>query len=354
MTRITVGLDKDGYEIVISRKIICEIGNITSGLHKTKKCCIVSQNNIFKYYGLDLYKSLKRAGYQVFLFLLPDGEKAKSLDKCSSLYSYLLEKNFDRDSLLIALGGGVVGDLTGFVAATYMRGIPYIQVPTTLLSSIDSSVGGKTGINFDGVKNIVGSFYQPKLVVVDIDTFKTLPKEEFRAGLGEVIKYAILEGEDFFIELENSIHELSPNNPYLETIIKRCCKNKVKIVEADEKEKKGTRMLLNLGHTMGHSLEILTGWKHGEAVACGIVFASIFSNHLGFLSANDLKRITNLIKNAGLPYKMPDNLNFKHARNLINKDKKQSQGKINWVLPHKIGDVRIYSSSLSEINFFKK
>lgn len=345
MDKLRIGLKQNSYDIIFSNDVFNEIPHQMSFLKNIKMCCIVSQNNIFKHHGLTLYKALNKAGFKVHIHIIPDGEVAKSTNYCNKLYKFLLAKNYDRHSLLVAFGGGVVGDLTGFVAATYMRGIPYIQIPTTLLSSVDSSVGGKTGINFGGVKNIVGSFYQPKLVFINTDFLETLPFDEFKSGLGEVIKYAILDGEEFFAELYDNIHLINPSHDKLPEIIKRCCAIKTKIVEADEKETTGARMLLNLGHTMGHAVEILAGFKHGEAVSIGVAYASKLSNKLGYLSEYDTNRIIKIIKKSGLPWQIPRHLSTEDLFTLIEKDKKQSKGNMNWVLPHGIGDVRIHSIS---------
>ena len=350
MDKLHIDLGQDSYDILFSRDALNEIQDQLDLITNHKMCCIVSQNNIFRHHGLKLYKTLIRAGFKVHVHIIPDGEVAKSTDYCKRLYEFLLAKNYDRHSLLIAFGGGVVGDLAGFVAATYMRGIPYIQIPTTLLSSVDSSVGGKTGINFGGVKNIVGSFYQPKLVFIDTEFLETLSTDEFKSGLGEVIKYAILDGEEFFSDLYDTIHLINPSYDKLPSIIKKCCAIKAKIVEADEKETTGSRMLLNLGHTMGHAVEVLGNFKHGEAVSIGIAYEAELSKKLGYLSDHDTSRIIEIIKKAGLPWQIPHHLNNEDLFKLVEKDKKQSGGNMNWVLPHGIGDVRIHSIPLNKRN----
>jgi len=346
--KLHIDLGQNSYDILFSHDALNEIPRQLELLTKHKMCCIVSQNNIFKHHGLKLYKALKRAGFKVYIHIVPDGEVAKSTEYCSRLYQFLLEKNYDRHSPLIAFGGGVVGDLTGFIAATYMRGIPYIQIPTTLLSSVDSSVGGKTGINFGGVKNIVGSFYQPKLVFVNTKFLETLSLDEFKSGLGEVIKYAILDGEEFFDDLYDIIDLINPNHDKLPLIIKKCCAIKAEIVENDEKETTGSRMLLNLGHTMGHAVEVLGNFKHGEAVSIGIAYEAELSKKLGYLSDYDTGRIIEMIKKSGLPWQVPSYLKDEDLFRLVEKDKKQSGGNMNWVLPHSIGDVRIHSIPLKK------
>jgi len=348
--KLHIDLGQDSYDILFSQDALNEIPAQLRALGNYKMCCIVSQNNIFKHHGLKLYKALTRAGFKVHVHIVPDGEIAKSSSYCNRLYEFLLARNYDRHSPLIAFGGGVVGDLTGFVAATYMRGMPYIQVPTTLLSAVDSSVGGKTGINFGGVKNVVGSFYQPKLVFVNTEFLETLSPDEFRSGLGEVIKYAVLDGEEFFNDLHDTIQLINPGYDKLPSIIKKCCAIKAKIVEADEKETSGSRMLLNLGHTMGHAVEVLGKFKHGEAVSIGIVYEAKLAQKLGYLPDRDTDRIIEIIKKSGLPWQVPGNLDNEDLFKLIEKDKKQSGGNMNWVLPYGIGDVRIHSLPLDRRN----
>jgi len=345
--KLHIDLGHHSYDILFSHAIN-EIPYQLDLLTNHRVCCIVSQNNIFKHHGFKLYNALKKAGFKVHIHIIPDGEKAKSSDYCNRLYKFLLEKNYDRHSFLIAFGGGVVGDLTGYVAATYMRGIPYIQIPTTLLSSVDSSVGGKTGINFGGVKNIVGSFYQPKLVFINTGFLETLPFDEFKSGLGEVIKYAILDSEEFFVSLHNTINLIGYSYDKLPLIIKKCCAIKAKIVEADERETTGSRMLLNLGHTMGHAVEVLGDFKHGEAVSIGIAYEAELSKKLGYLSDDDTSRIIEIIKKSRLPWQVPSHLSNEALSMLIGKDKKQSGGNMNWILPHGIGDVRIHSIPLKD------
>jgi 3-dehydroquinate synthase len=349
MHNLNVGLGQNSYKINICQGGLKKLGVQISRLISTNKCCLVTQRQVFKHHGLKAYASLRRQGYRVHLYLLPDGEKAKSLKESAKLYRYLMDNEFDRGSFLIALGGGVVGDLTGFVASTYMRGLPYVQLPTTLLSAVDSSIGGKTGVNFNGVKNIVGSFYQPKLVLIDLDTIRTLSTQEFKAGLAEVIKYAILSGDEFFALLENEIDKIEQEPLLLQQIVATCCEIKKQIVERDEKEKLKERMLLNLGHTMGHAIEISTNWRHGEAVAAGTVFASKYANKLGYLNNQDLAKIISLIKKTTLPWEIPKNLEMNTLKKLIYNDKKRTTEKINWVLPHKIGDVRVHPISLSKM-----
>ncbi|MEW6621693.1 MAG: 3-dehydroquinate synthase [Bacillota bacterium] len=348
MKTLEINLDKDSYDIIIDKGVLSRSGSLTSSLHKNMVCCIVTQREIFKHHGPLIYNSFRRENYKTLFYLLPSGEEAKKTDVLEGFYRYLLDKNFDRQSLIVAFGGGVVGDLAGFAASTYMRGIPYVQIPTTLLSAVDSSVGGKTGLNFNGVKNVIGSFYQPRLVLIDVNTLRSLPKDEFTSGLGEIIKYAILSGEEMFNLIQSHIEKIGPDSPSLINIIKECCQIKGQIIAADEKEQSGLRMLLNLGHTLGHAIEMITGWRHGEAIALGLALESKFAHELGYLSERDLVRIINLIKKAGLPVQAPI-IDSRLIKALITKDKKMVNNRINWVLPHSIGDVRIHTLEISKI-----
>jgi 3-dehydroquinate synthase len=255
----------------------------------------------------------------------------------------MLEMKCDRKSVLIALGGGVVGDLTGFTAATFQRGIPFIQIPTTLLSQVDSSVGGKTAVNHPRGKNMIGAFYQPKLVVIDLNTLSTLPKNQLRAGLSEVVKYGVIADEKLFVFLENNIQKiLSLDSKCLEYIVKTSCAIKARIVEKDERESK-YRMILNFGHTFGHAIETLTNYTeylHGEAISIGMVQAALLSVESGLCNKDLPKRITNLLKELGLPIQAHD-LKSKDIIESMRHDKKNSHNKLRFVLPKSIGSVEI-------------
>jgi 3-dehydroquinate synthase len=258
----------------------------------------------------------------------------------NTIYSELLKNKADRNITLIALGGGVIGDITGFAAATYMRGVNFIQMPTTLLSQVDSSVGGKTGINHPQGKNMIGAFYQPKCVITDVNVLKTLPSRELSAGLAEVIKYGLIRDSKFFEWLEDNIQSLTEMNPeYLTEAILRSCQNKADVVEADEFES-GIRAILNLGHTFGHAIEVAEGygnWLHGEAVGVGMVMAARLSQCMGWLSDEDVKRIVRLIKNAGLPTE-PPKISVEKYLALMMLDKKTKDGQINLVLQKAMGE----------------
>lgn len=274
--------------------------------------------------------------------ILPDGEQYKNIATIETIYSSLLEKHCDRNTTLIALGGGVIGDITGFAAATYQRGVHFIQVPTTLLAQVDSSVGGKTGVNHALGKNMIGCFYQPRCVIADLGTLETLDDRELSAGIAEIIKYGLIRDTEFFIWLENNIQKLVDKDPEtLAYAVHRSCENKAQIVAEDELEQSGKRALLNYGHTFGHAIETGTGyrsWLHGEAVACGMLMAARLSIKQGWLTKQDYFRIETLIKAANLPTQVPKNMNVDEFLQLMSVDKKVRAGKLYLVLLNKIGD----------------
>jgi len=278
--------------------------------------------------------------------LLPDGEVYKTLDVLNNIFSALLENRCDRKTTLIALGGGVVGDMTGFAAATYQRGVPFIQIPTTLLAQVDSSVGGKTGVNHPLGKNMIGAFHQPQCVIIDTDTLNTLPDKELSAGLAEVIKYGLIGNPDFFVWLEQNLDKLLKRDPVaLGFAIQRSCADKASVVAADEREE-GNRALLNLGHTFGHAIETGAGygaWLHGEAVAAGLCMAADLSRRLGWLAPQDVARIEKLVQRAGLPTRAPRSLSGAQLRALMGVDKKVEAGKLRLVLPKGLGHAVISS-----------
>ena len=271
--------------------------------------------------------------------VLPDGEKYKNSETLNSIYDELLKDHSERNTALIALGGGVIGDITGYAAATYLRGVPFIQIPTTLLSQVDSSVGGKTGINHPLGKNMIGAFYQPGVVLADTSTLDTLPDKEMRAGIAEVIKYGLIRDLPFLEWLEANIENLlARDKPALQYAIARCCQNKAEVVGKDERES-GERALLNLGHTFGHAIENGMGygvWLHGEAVAAGTIMATDLSRRLGWLNEPEVARVRKLFERAGLPVVAP-HLGIEKYLQLMSVDKKVEDGKIRFVLLKALG-----------------
>jgi 3-dehydroquinate synthase len=278
--------------------------------------------------------------------VLPDGEVHKTLDGVNNIFTALLENRCDRKTTLIALGGGVVGDMTGFAAATYQRGVPFIQIPTTLLAQVDSSVGGKTGVNHALGKNMIGAFHQPQCVIVDTDTLDTLPDKELSAGLAEVIKYGLIGNPEIFVWLEQNLDKLlARDRPALAYAIERSCADKASVVAADEREA-GSRALLNLGHTFGHAIEAGAGygaWLHGEAVAAGMCMAADLSRRLGWLAPQDAARIEKLVQRARLPTRAPRSLSGAQLRELMRVDKKVEAGQLRLVLPRGLGHAVITS-----------
>jgi len=304
------------------------------------KVGIVTNRTVASRYLTRVQGSLDEAGYETVVLTVPDGEEYKSMTSLATIYDRLIEHRFDRGSTLFALGGGVIGDLTGFAAATFLRGINYIQLPTTLLAQVDASVGGKTAVNHERGKNLIGAFYQPRMVVIDVRTLDTLPTREYVAGIAEVIKYGVIEDADFFAYLESHLGQLLSIEPkVVEHVIATSCRIKAAVVEQDEREK-DRRAILNFGHTLGHALESFTDYErflHGEAVAIGMVQAAILSVKHGLCSTAQLSRIKKLIRSAGLPWQMPDDIGVERLLASMEVDKKSLAGKIKFVLCDGIG-----------------
>ncbi len=341
MSILHVELDTRSYPIYIDQGLL-ESSSLVSQHIRGKRVCIISNTIVQPLYLSLLKESLK--DFDVDEVILPDGESQKSLLNFDIIMSHLLAGAHGRDSTLIALGGGVIGDITGFAAACYQRGIDFIQIPTTLLSQVDSSVGGKTAVNHPLGKNMIGAFYQPTSVFIDINTLKTLPVREFNAGMSEVIKYGILGDYDFFVWLEENIELIKSGEPKtLSKMIEVCCQLKANIVSEDEKEG-GIRALLNLGHTFGHAIEADQGygkWLHGEAVATGMILAAKLSVELKFLDVSDLCRIESLITAFDLPILAPDNMGFDEFICHMKRDKKNLAGKLRFIIPTRIGQSEI-------------
>jgi len=348
MTILHVDLDTRSYPIYIDQGLLAS-SNLVSKHIRGNRVCIVSNTVVQPLYLSLLKTSLK--DFDIDEVILPDGESEKSLLNFEIIMSHLLNGSHGRDSTLIALGGGVIGDITGFAAACYQRGIDFIQIPTTLLSQVDSSVGGKTAVNHPLGKNMIGAFYQPTSVFIDINTLTTLPKREFSAGMAEVIKYGILGDYNFFVWLEENITAIKSSDANtLTKMIETCCQLKANIVSADEKEG-GVRALLNLGHTFGHAIESDQGygkWLHGEAVATGMVLAAKLSVKLGLLNTSDLRRIEALIEAFDLPLLAPDNMGFDEFICHIKRDKKNLAGKLRFIVPTAIGQSEIRDNITEE------
>jgi len=343
LTTVVVELGDRSYPIHIGSGLLSNRELLIPHI-KGKQVCIITNDVVAPLYLEKLKTTL--TGFELSEFILPDGEAEKTLDNIAKIYDALLSDRLDRNVTLIALGGGVVGDMAGFAAATYLRGVNFIQVPTTLLAQVDSSVGGKTGVNRPLGKNMVGAFYQPQCVIADTDTLNTLPDKELSAGLAEVIKYGLINNLEFFNWLEANINNLAARNEdSLVQAIKMSCEEKAAIVSADEKET-GIRVILNLGHTFGHAIEAAMGygsWLHGEAVATGMLMAADLSCRMRKLSVEDVARIKALLIAAGLPVVPPEAITKSEYLSLMSRDKKNVEGSIRFVLLEKLGKALVTS-----------
>ena len=346
MSRITVSLPQNSYEIAIAPDSLSQLGEKMKQLKLGKKVLVVSNPEIFGHYGDICLKSLQDAGFETYKHLIPAGEVHKHLQSIEQLYDTALNHHLERSSTLVALGGGVIGDMTGFAAATWLRGINFVQVPTSLLAMVDASVGGKTGVNHPQGKNLIGAFYQPKLVLIDPNVLETLPEREFRAGMSEVIKYGVIWDAELFSLLEqaNDISSFANmDSNLLSTILESSCQAKADVVSKDEKET-GLRAILNYGHTIGHAIESLTNYQefvHGEAVALGMIAAGEIAIQMGLWKDAAGNRQNKLIVKAGLPTKVASQIKVKDVLETIKNDKKVKSGKVRFILPTKIGHVKI-------------
>jgi 3-dehydroquinate synthase len=340
---VTVELGDRSYPIVIGGGLLEEIGPRLVALLGGGAIAIVTNPTVGELYLERVETSLRHVGYRVTVVEIPDGEEHKNLASLALIYDRLLEARLERASPVVALGGGVIGDLAGFAAATLLRGIPFVQLPTTLLAQVDSSVGGKTGINHPAGKNLIGAFYQPRLVLIDISTLKTLPRRELLAGLVEVIKYGVILDAELFAVIETQLDRvLSLDEDLLRSIVQRCCALKAMVVQRDEREA-DYRSILNYGHTLGHAVEALTGYQrylHGEAVAIGMALAAKLSFVRGHCSEGTMQRIYQLLKRAGLPVESPPELSAQQLARTIEGDKKVSSGKVKFVCIEELGRTR--------------
>ncbi len=352
MEKVTVTLDERSYPINIAPGLYNQTDAfwpLTAG----QRAMIVTNETLAPIYLDKIKQVLESSGIKVDSITLPDGEQYKSLFIMNDVFTALLEKHHNRDTTLIALGGGVIGDLTGFAAASYQRGVRFIQVPTTLLSQVDSSVGGKTAVNHPLGKNMIGAFYQPASVIIDLDCLKTLPKRELSSGLAEVIKYGIILDGEFFSWLEDNIDALMQlDDKAMAYCIRRCCELKAHVVAADEKETSGYRALLNLGHTFGHAIEAEMGygvWLHGEAVAAGMVMAAKTAELIGNFTPAQTQRVIALLERAQLPVTGPSQMKPDDYLPHMMRDKKVMGGKLHLVLPTTIGHSEVRSDVEAQI-----
>ena len=339
-----VELNENSYSIFVGTGILNQIGKCLKSNSTSTKVLIVTDTYVKNSYTPLVTESLKRSGFNVAVIDVPVGEESISLEQFARLQDRLVDHRLDRSSTLIALGGGVVGDLAGFAAAVYMRGIPYVQIPTTLQAQVDASVGGKTAINHPKGKNLIGAFHQPRLVLIDVDTLKTLPQRDIQAGLIEVIKMGVIRDELLFTMAEENLDAIwNADAETLMDIIARACANKADIVAKDEKESR-LRMVLNYGHTFGHALEALTHYKkyrHGEAISIGMNCAARLALNLEMLSEADFHRQNELLVRTKLPLTFPSDLSPEAICEMMYFDKKTLDGKLQLILPTQIGEVVI-------------
>src|SRR5690554_255963 len=345
MKRIDMQFENTAYPIIIDKGWEATLSKIPSNIF-LKKALIISDTNVGPLYSNEIIKALSENNIGIRTILIDPGESSKTIEKAMDIYTTALNFRMDRDSLFIALGGGVVGDLAGFTASTYMRGVPYLQIPTSLLAQVDSSVGGKTAVNHPFGKNMIGSFYQPKGVLINTDTLKSLPVRQISTGLAEVIKYGVIADKNLFSYLEENIEKVfSFDDKVLNHIIYKSCTIKAKIVAQDEKDK-GIRGILNFGHTIGHAIEAetsFTEYTHGESVAIGMVAEAELAQLLGLIDKGFVDRLKNLLLKAKLPIKLP-NLETDRLIKHMQRDKKNKIGKIVFVLPTKLGRVEMFDN----------
>ncbi|MBM7854059.1 3-dehydroquinate synthase [Desulfohalotomaculum tongense] len=351
-TVLPVNLSGKSYHIIIGADLLPQIGAFLQPLKLGSKVLLATNPTVMSLYGKTVQRSLQQAGFKVTVAEVPEGEEAKSLEQAGVLYDVMFNAGLDRKSPVIALGGGVVGDLAGFAAATYMRGVPFIQVPTTLLAQVDSSVGGKVAVNHPRGKNIIGAFYQPQLVLTDTKTLSTLDKRDVLSGLAEVIKAAVIRDERFFNWLEENIDRvLALEEAALNRIIETSCQIKARVVEEDETEQ-GVRAVLNYGHTVGHGVETLSGYgtyRHGEAVAMGMVAEARIAKELGLINRDVVQRIETLIARTGLPTQLPGDLSPAELMASMYKDKKVLDDTLTFALISNIGEAVIKKDVPEEV-----
>lgn len=349
MEKLKIGLGERSYDILIGNGLLEKAGDFIVEKLRRRRACLLTDSNVWRLWGDTLIESLERSGIDYFSVILKPGEDSKSLETLERLLECMAEMELTRDGMLIAFGGGVVGDLGGFAASIYMRGIDYVQIPTTLLAQVDSSVGGKTAVNLKHGKNLAGCFWQPRLVISDADTLGTLPDREFAGGMAETIKYGVIRSGELFDKIAKySSKELLA--PYMSEIIYSCCDIKRQIVELDERDN-GERMLLNMGHTFGHAIEKLGNYKkyiHGEAIAMGMVMATKYGERLGLTPKDTYIKIGNLCAIFGLP--AWEEVEVEKLVPLASIDKKAGEGKIKLVLIRNIGNAFIYTTTTEEFS----
>jgi len=344
METVHVNLGPRSYDIEIGSGNLANVVRFCDADQEDSHAVIITDSNVDELYSGPVGDALTEAGAQVDILIAEAGEQSKAPDVAADLWEQLLDQGADRKTVVVALGGGVVGDLAGFVAATFGRGLRFVQVPTTLLAQVDSSVGGKVGINLPGGKNMVGAFWQPRGVVIDVSVLGSLPDREYRAGLAEVVKYGVIQDAEFFAYLEKNVEPINKRDAAVLTyIVKRCCRLKADVVEKDEREETGLRSILNYGHTFCHAFEAATGYEqllHGEGVAIGMMCAARLAERLGRVDAAFVEQQRKLLAALGLPLTVPD-VNRDELIELMYHDKKVEHGKLRFVLPTRMGHVEL-------------
>jgi 3-dehydroquinate synthase len=344
MPIVHVNLGPRSYDIEIGSGNLTDVARFVDTEQDDAHAVIITDANVDQQYAEPVASALADLGCEIDLLIVDAGEQSKSIDTAIELWEQMLDEGTDRKSTVVAVGGGVVGDLAGFVAATFARGLPFVQVPTTLLAQVDSSVGGKVGINLPSAKNMVGAFWQPRGVVIDVNVLATLADREFRAGMAEVVKYGVIQDAEFFAYLEANVAKISGRDAGVLThIVERCCQLKADVVEQDEREETGARAILNYGHTFCHAFEAATGYGqllHGEGVAIGMLCASRLAERMGRVDSHFTKRQYNLLQALGLPTAVPD-VSHEELIELMYHDKKVERGKLRFVLPSRMGHVEV-------------
>jgi 3-dehydroquinate synthase len=344
MQTVHVDLGPRSYDIAIDAGNLTRVVEFVDVEQDDAHAVIVTDANVDDLYAEPIAVALAEQGCEIDLLIIDAGEQSKSIDVAIELWERMLEEGTDRKSTVVAVGGGVVGDLAGFVAATFARGLAFVQVPTTLLAQVDSSVGGKVGINLPGAKNMVGAFWQPRGVVIDVNVLQSLPQREFNAGMAEVVKYGVIQDAEFFAYLERHVDAINSRDPdALTHVVQRCCRLKADVVEQDEREETGLRAILNYGHTFCHALEAATGYEqllHGEGVAIGMLCASRLAERMGRVDAAFTKRQQDLLESFGLPTSVPE-ISHEELIELMYHDKKVERGKLRFVLPSGMGHVEV-------------
>ncbi len=344
MPIVHVNLGPRSYDIEIGSGNLGEAARFCDAEQEDSHAVIITDTNVDDLYGEAVAEPLQEAGAQVDILAVDAGEQSKSPEVATELWEQLLDQGADRQTVVVALGGGVVGDLAGFVAATFGRGLRFVQIPTTLLAQVDSSVGGKVGVNLPGGKNMVGAFWQPRGVLIDVDVLSSLPDREYRAGLAEVVKYGVIQDAEFFAYLEANIESVNSRDAgVLTRIVERCCRLKADVVEQDEREETGLRAILNYGHTFCHAFEAATGYEqllHGEGVAIGMMCAARLAERLGRVDAAFVERQRALLEEFGLPLDVPE-VERDELIELMYRDKKVERGRLRFVLPTRLGHVEL-------------